>query len=283
MTLKLVFLFFFFFFNTNFLISQELDSEDLLDRLDRLESNIVDLQKGSIKSKDESVSSSYISRNENRLDMIETSVQENFGSFEVLQKKISDLETKLDLINNDIIIRLSDLEEKLNNLKNESENFNNTPNFPNESLVKNEKEVLQENILDPVVISEDESKKKYENAIQLLWADQLDEALKELKELQLLKPKDLMPNIQYWLGEVYYEKKNFNQAILEFGEGLKQYPNSIKGPDNMLKLGLSFSNLQKKIEACNVMYELENKYPNASKDVLQRAISEREKLKCQLE
>ena len=53
-----------------------------------------------------------------------------------------------------------------------------------------------------------------------------------------------------------YAKKDFSRAVLEFGEGLKNYPESIKGPDNMLKLGLSFSNLNKKTEACNVLIEL---------------------------
>ena len=58
--------------------------------------------------------------------------------------------------------------------------------------------------------------------------------------------------------------KKFEKAILEFGEGLKKYPDSIKGPDNMLKLGLSFANLEKN-EACNVFYELEVKYKSAPK------------------
>ena len=47
-------------------------------------------------------------------------------------------------------------------------------------------------------------------------------------------------------------KKTFEKAIIAFGEGLEKYPESIKGPDNLLKLGLSFSNLKKKDEACNV-------------------------------
>ena len=89
-----------------------------------------------------------------------------------------------------------------------------------------------------------------------------------------------MPNIQYWLGEVHYAQKNFNQAIIEFGEGLKKYPDSIKGPDNMLKLALSFSNIKKNIESCNILIELSIKYPDASKDVIQRSIKERKKLEC---
>ena len=57
-----------------------------------------------------------------------------------------------------------------------------------------------------------------------------------------------MPNIQYWLGEVHYARKDFEKAIIEFEPGLKDYPESIKGPDNMLKLGLSFSNMEKKLK-----------------------------------
>ena len=129
-------------------------------------------------------------------------------------------------------------------------------------------------------LSEDEIKKKYENAIKLLWASKFDEAEKELIDLKNFNPEDLMPNIQYWLGEVHYAQKKFEKAILEFGEGLKKYPDSIKGPDNMLKLGLSFANLEKKNEACNVFYELEIKYKSAPKNVLERANKEKKKLNC---
>ena len=72
-----------------------------------------------------------------------------------------------------------------------------------------------------------------------------------------------MPNIQYWLGEVHYAQKKLEKAILEFGEGLKKYPDSIKGPDNMSNLTF-LSNLEKN-EACNVFYELEVKYKSAPK------------------
>ena len=129
-------------------------------------------------------------------------------------------------------------------------------------------------------ITEDNIKKKYENAIKMLWANKYDQAEQELLQLKQIKPKDLMPNIQYWLGEVYYAKKDFSQAVIEFGEGFSNYPDSIKGPDNLLKLGLSFSNLNKKNEACSAFYELEVKYKSSPKNVLERSQEERKKLDC---
>ena len=125
--------------------------------------------------------------------------------------------------------------------------------------VKNQRSELPTITEQRIQLSDAEIKKKYENAIKLLWASKFDEAERELQNLKKIEPDDLMPNIQYWLGEVYYAQKNFQKAIIAFGEGLEKYPESIKGPDNLLKLGLSFSNLKKKDEACNVLFELEIK------------------------
>ena len=43
---------------------------------------------------------------------------------------------------------------------------------------------------------------------------------------------------------------------------------------------VSFSNLNQKNEACSAFYELEVKYKNSPKNVLQRSQEERKKLNC---
>ena len=263
------------FFGIKSSFGQSIDEEEFLDRIESLESNVSDLQKGTIRSIEENLTPGYISRNETRLDKIETQNLETFGFFERNENKLLELEKKIELISSDLSIRIDDLEKLFENIKGEKNLTNNS-----ENQVLNQKKLIE---IDDQSEKNIDAKSKYENAIKLLWSNNYDEALKELQELKTLKPKDLMPNIQYWLGEVYYAKKDFDQAVLEFGEGLKNYPDSIKGPDNMLKLGLSFSNLSKKTEACNVLIELEFKYPDSAKDVLQRSIKERQKLGCNKE
>ena len=280
------------FFSTFFIFSlfsvsfsQSIDEEEFLDRLERVEKNISDLQKGQIGNIEDKLTSGYISRNESRLDKIETKNIENFGLLERSENKLFELEKRLELINTDLTMRIKDIESLLEQIKEGqiiSKNNNIAPVDKFDSKQDQEKNLNSKNNYGSNNLNID-AKAKYENAIKLLWSNNYDEALNELQELKEIKPDDLMPNIQYWLGEVFYAKKNFNQAILEFGEGLKNYPDSIKGPDNMLKLGLSFSNLSKKIEACNVLVELEIKYPDSSKDVLQRGLKEREKLDCDKE
>ena len=278
-----------FVFKNSVLVSQDLDTEEFLDRLDRVERNISDLQKGITNGIDKNMTSGYISRNESRLDKLETENQKNFGTFEEIDNKLSEIQKKIDLINTDISIRLGDIEKNIEKIKlinvkevDELNSFNQnsqTVEVINNQVTNDEKDAINTKEIQKPLEGID-PKVKYENAIKLLWSNKLDEALQELIILKEIKPVDLMPNIQYWLGEVFYAKKDFNQAAIEFGEGLKNYPDSIKGPDNMLKLGLSFSNLSKINEACNVLIELELKYPDASKDVLQRSIKERKKMEC---
>lgn len=262
------------------LSSQDIDANEIISKIERLEKNISDIQKGKIEDISKSMSSGYISRNEKRLDEIETNVRQNFGTLEEIQNQVNLINEKLDLINSDFQSRILIIEKKLENLK--------IQKIPRKSKIdaQSPKKFLQDSKSADVTdkkklnLSENEIKKKYENAIKLLWASKFDEAERELVVLKNYNPEDLMPNIQYWLGEVHYAQKKFEKAILEFGEGLKKYPDSIKGPDNMLKLGLSFANLEKKNEACNVFYELEVKYKSAPKNVLERANKEKKKLNC---
>ena len=269
------------------IISQEIDVDELLERLDRIEKNISDLQKGKIEEFEKNLSPGYISRNESKLGDFETKIRTNFGLVEEIDNRIQNVDEKVDLIDKDLKSRINNVEKKLKKL-NESQSKK-RPSFKdtisNNKSVLTDKSIVAEQTknqnMDPEqTLNDVEIKKKYENAIKLLWANKYEKAEEELIALKNIQPIDLMPNIQYWLGEVYYAKKNFQQAVIEFGEGFTNYPDSIKGPDNLLKLGLSFSNLNKKNEACSAFYELEVKYKNSPKNVIERSQEERKKLKC---
>ena len=270
--------------------SQEIDIDDVLERLERIEKNISDLQKGKVDEFEKNISSGYISRNESRFDEIETKNRLNFGLIEEIQNKVNALDEKLKLIDSDFQARIKKIEEQLKNESNYEKQETNTIEDKKAIKMFNQEEVpanvkaqslgLPKSNNEKIQLSDIEIKKKYENAIKLLWASKFNEAESELQNLKKIEPDDLMPNIQYWLGEVFYAQKNFEKAIIAFGEGLEKYPESIKGPDNLLKLGLSFSNLKKKDEACNILFELEIKYKDAPKNVQERASSEIKKLEC---
>lgn len=90
----------------------------------------------------------------------------------------------------------------------------------------------------------------------------------------------LAGNAQYWLGETFYVREQYDQAAVAFTEGFQTYPDSSKAADNLLKLGMSLGNLGKKDDACTTFGHLISNFPNASAVVLDRARQERKNRGC---
>jgi tol-pal system protein YbgF len=91
---------------------------------------------------------------------------------------------------------------------------------------------------------------------------------------------ELSGNAQYWLGESYYVRGDYNNAALAFAKGYKDFPKSAKGPDNLLKLGLSLGSLKKTQSACATFDRMGKDFPNASNAIKSRVAAERKKLRC---
>lgn len=125
-------------------------------------------------------------------------------------------------------------------------------------------------------------------------ADQLyDEAIKKLQEgdfaaaergfktfIQRNPQNRLAGNAQYWLGETYYARRDYNSALTAFAEGYKVYKTSPKGPDNLLKLGITMSVLGRKPDACAVFARFSQDYPRATDLQKRRIEQERQKNGC---
>ena len=113
-------------------ISQNLDVDKLLEKIDRLEKNVSDLQKGKFDSLDKSLSSGYISRNEQRLDNIETKNRANFGLIEEIDNKIKNLEEKLNILNKEYQSKMSKIDDQINSIKKKKQPLSNLePNLNN--------------------------------------------------------------------------------------------------------------------------------------------------------
>jgi tol-pal system protein YbgF len=54
---------------------------------------------------------------------------------------------------------------------------------------------------------------------------------------------ELADNAQYWMGEIYYARGDWERAILEFDKVVKKYPAGDKVADSLLKQGYSFEKL----------------------------------------
>ncbi|HEV3492567.1 MAG TPA: tol-pal system protein YbgF [Reyranella sp.] len=90
----------------------------------------------------------------------------------------------------------------------------------------------------------------------------------------------LAGNAQYWLGETYYARRDYQNAMTAFAEGYKVYKASPKGPDNLLKLGVTLAVLGRKPDACAVFAKFSQDYPRATDLQKRRVEQERQKNGC---
>ncbi|WP_417830299.1 tol-pal system protein YbgF [Thalassospira sp.] len=122
---------------------------------------------------------------------------------------------------------------------------------------------------------------QYREAFGLLRKQDFVAAEQALGNFVKEHPDDpLAGNAQYWLGETYYVRGQYENAAVAFTEGFQTYPDSTKAPDNLLKLGMSLANLGKNEDACTAFNHLIDNFPNASNVVLDRARQERKNRGC---
>lgn len=91
---------------------------------------------------------------------------------------------------------------------------------------------------------------------------------------------DLAANAQYWFGETFYVRGNYDRSAREFAKGYQKYPQGPKAASNLLKLGMSLVGLGKAEDACIAFKQLKAEYSNSSVPVLKRADTEMAKINC---
>ena len=122
---------------------------------------------------------------------------------------------------------------------------------------------------------------QYKHAFGLLRQANYAEAEQALQAFVDRYPDDpLAGNAQYWLGETYYVRGDYQQAAVTFAEAYKNYPDGAKAADNLLKLGLSLASLGNVSDACGTFSELKRRYPDSSPGIVRRAKAESQKLDC---
>ncbi|MCK4412211.1 MAG: tol-pal system protein YbgF [Candidatus Eisenbacteria sp.] len=109
-----------------------------------------------------------------------------------------------------------------------------------------------------------DGRKLYDVAYQDLMQDNYQLALINFRAFLQLHPQTrLSDNAQYWIGEVYYEQRQFTVAIEEFRKVIEQYPAAEKVPAAYYKIALSFRNLRDLSTARRYLEFLIGQYPES--------------------
>ena len=121
----------------------------------------------------------------------------------------------------------------------------------------------------------------YHDAMKMMTDGDYAGAEKGFRTFVQRNPQHVLAgNAQYWLGETYYARRDYQNAMAAFAEGFKVYKASPKGPDNLLKLGITLAALGRKPDACTVFARFNQDYPRATDLQKRRIDQERQKNGC---
>ncbi|HET9990640.1 MAG TPA: tol-pal system protein YbgF [Kofleriaceae bacterium] len=121
---------------------------------------------------------------------------------------------------------------------------------------------------DPIVHdsvpANDAAANDYRSAVELVKTGKHDEAVTALRAFLKTYPRhDYADNAQYWLGESFYARKDYQQALTEFRATIETYPRGNKVPDALLKVGYCYQALGKADKARAVLEQVVNLYPKS--------------------
>jgi tol-pal system protein YbgF len=114
----------------------------------------------------------------------------------------------------------------------------------------------------------------YKDAFETFQKGDLDGGRRKFEAFLKTYPNmELSDNAQFWIGETYYLKKDFEKAILEYEKVIVKYPEGDKVPSALLKQGLAFLELGDRTNARNLLRRVIDRYPQTEQaDIAKKRI-----------
>lgn len=102
----------------------------------------------------------------------------------------------------------------------------------------------------------------YENARRDTMGGKSDLALQQFADYLRYYPNtENAPNAQYWIGQIYYDKGDYEAALKNFDLLIDHYPGARKVADALYMKGQSLSKLNRRADAARAFRELYGQYP----------------------
>ncbi|HYA92775.1 MAG TPA: tol-pal system protein YbgF [Thermodesulfobacteriota bacterium] len=104
----------------------------------------------------------------------------------------------------------------------------------------------------------------YKDAYETLYKGNLEGARRKFEAFLKQYPNtELSGNALFWIGETYYQKKDFEKAILEYEKAITQYPESGKIPAALFEQALAFLELGDKTDAGGLLKKVIERFPHS--------------------
>ncbi len=216
---------------------------DLLLRIENLQSEIRTLSTGIEEYKE------FSKRPSKELDRVKGDME---GRLRILEEREKNLEEK----NKAQEGKIKELEDRLKGLEVKTSG-------PATKQTESEKPISKEVLAELKGVSTGMGD-LYKDAYETFHKGDLEGARRKFEAFLKQYPNtELSDNAQFWIGETYYLKKDFEKAILEYEKAIVKYPEGDKIPAALFKQALAFFELGDKTNARNLLKRVIEKYPHS--------------------
>ena len=216
---------------------------DLLLRIENLQSEIRTLSTGIEEYKE------FSKRPSKELDRVKGDME---GRLRILEEREKNLEEK----NKAQEGKIKELEDRLKGMEVKTSG-------PATKQTESEKPISKEALAELKGVSTGMGD-LYKDAYETFHKGDLEGARRKFEAFLKQYPNtELSDNAQFWIGETYYLKKDFERAILEYEKAIVKYPEGDKIPAALFKQALAFFELGDKTNARNLLKRVIEKYPHS--------------------
>ncbi|MDT8318156.1 MAG: tol-pal system protein YbgF [bacterium] len=128
--------------------------------------------------------------------------------------------------------------------------------------------------------AEPTAKDLYKSALDLILSGKTEKSRNLFKQYLRDYPKGaLANNAQFWIGESYYNEKEYEKAIVEYDDVLKKYPAGGKVPAALLKQGMAFRKMKDYKTGNAILNKLIKEYPASEEAQTAKKLTARKKKK----
>lgn len=210
--------------------------------------------------------------------------------------------TRLEEQNRSLQGRSEELEHRIKELQKHNENLSKQlaeyKKSVDSKIEANSKEIKAQVSTPKIVLSEQETtltaetkpsslnsfsspNTEFDLAFNLMSDQKLDEARTAFENFTKKYPNSsLSGEAYYWLGEMNFDEKDYNNAAINYLKGYRDYPKGAKAAENILKLALTLNEVGKKAEACQNLARFNTEFKNAHANLRAKAANKRKEIGC---